>query len=87
MSDTPPELGRIAFHLDQGSAQGGLFLTLGKRLLEQTPKTVLLSCNPQEVLNLLSTDRYAHLGDGARLRLVESLQPTSPPHVNVRSTE
>jgi len=34
-----------------------------------------------------STHRYAHLGDRARLRLVESLQPTSPPHVNVRSTE
>jgi integrase len=34
-----------------------------------------------------STHRYAHLGDGACLRLVESLQPTSPPHVNARSTE
>jgi len=33
-----------------------------------------------------STHRYAHLGGQAQLRLVEDLGPTSPPHVNVRST-
>jgi integrase len=36
-----------------------------------------------------STHRYAHLGSGAQLRVVESLTPTKPPHlhVNVASTE
>ncbi|MBW2627955.1 MAG: tyrosine-type recombinase/integrase, partial [Deltaproteobacteria bacterium] len=33
-----------------------------------------------------STHRYAHLGNQAQLRLVQDLGPTSPPHVNVRST-
>ena len=33
-----------------------------------------------------STHLYAHLGYQAQLRLVEALQPVSPPHVNVRST-
>jgi integrase len=33
-----------------------------------------------------STDHYAHLGDGAQLRLVQDLEPASPPHVNLRST-
>ena len=33
-----------------------------------------------------STHMYAHLGSQAQLRLVESLQPVAPPHVNVRST-
>jgi integrase len=33
-----------------------------------------------------STHMYAHLGSHAQLRLVESLQPVAPPHVNVRST-
>jgi len=27
-----------------------------------------------------STDRYAHLSNGAQLRLVESLAPEAPPH-------
>jgi hypothetical protein len=34
MRDAPPELGRIAFHLDQGSAKRRLFLSLRQRLLE-----------------------------------------------------
>jgi hypothetical protein len=33
-----------------------------------------------------STHVYAHIGAGAQLRLVEALEPVSPPHVNVRST-
>ena len=33
-----------------------------------------------------STHLYAHLGYQAQLRLVEALQPVSPPHVSVRST-
>jgi integrase len=33
-----------------------------------------------------STHRYAHLGSRAQLRLVESLRPIAPPHVNVVST-
>ena len=33
-----------------------------------------------------STHMYAHLGSRAQLRLVESLQPVTPPHVNIRST-
>ena len=34
-----------------------------------------------------STHRYAHLGSGAQLRLVETLTPASPPHVNLTSTD
>jgi len=33
-----------------------------------------------------STHQYAHLGARAQLRLVQALAPSSPPHVNVRST-
>jgi integrase len=33
-----------------------------------------------------STHIYAHIGAREQLRLVESLEPVSPPHVNVRST-
>jgi integrase len=33
-----------------------------------------------------STHRYAHLGNKAQLRLVESLEPAAPPHVNLTST-
>ncbi len=32
-----------------------------------------------------STHMYAHLGSRAQLRLVESLQPVAPPHVNARA--
>jgi hypothetical protein len=53
MRDAPPELGRIAFHLDQGSAKRRLFLSLRQRLLEQAAKTTLLALDPQEILNLL----------------------------------
>lgn len=53
MCDAPPELGRIAFHFDQGSAKRRLFLSLRQRLLEQAPKTTLLTLDPQEILNLL----------------------------------
>ena len=34
MCEDPPELGRIAFHLNECAAKFGLFLTLGQRLLE-----------------------------------------------------
>jgi len=33
-----------------------------------------------------STHQYAHLGQVAQLRLVAGLEPSAPPHVNVRST-
>ena len=33
-----------------------------------------------------STHQYAHLGQRAQLRLVQALEPSCPPHVNVRST-
>jgi len=33
-----------------------------------------------------STHQYAHLGQRAQLRLVADLEPSTPPHVNVRST-
>ncbi len=33
-----------------------------------------------------STHQYAHLGQRAQLRLVADLEPSSPPHVNLRST-
>ncbi|MEM9195299.1 MAG: tyrosine-type recombinase/integrase [Myxococcota bacterium] len=36
--------------------------------------------------SLQSTEIYAHLGARAQLRLVESLEPAAPPHVNLRST-
>jgi len=50
MRDAPPELGRIVFHLDQGSAKRRLFLSLRQRLLEQAAKTTLLALDPQEIL-------------------------------------
>jgi hypothetical protein len=53
MCDAPPELGRIAFHLDQGSAKRRLFLSFRQRLLEQATKAVVLTLDPQEILNLL----------------------------------
>lgn len=34
-----------------------------------------------------STHQYAHLGNGAQLRLVEGLTPSAPPHVNYMSTD
>ena len=36
--------------------------------------------------SLKSTEQYAHLGQQAQLRLVADLEPSAPPHVNVRST-
>jgi hypothetical protein len=52
-----PELGRVSFHLDEGAAKLGLFLSLGQGLLEQATEAVLLSLDPQEVLNLLPRTR------------------------------
>jgi hypothetical protein len=52
-----PELGCIAFHLNQGPAKRGFFLSLGQRLLEQAPEAVLLPLDPQEILNLLPRTR------------------------------
>jgi hypothetical protein len=56
-----PELGRVAFHLDQGAAKLGFFLTLGQGLLEQATEAVLLSLDPQEILNLLPRTRTRDL--------------------------
>ena len=53
MREDAPELGRIAFHLDQCAAEYGFLLSLGQRLLEQATKAVLLPLDPQEILNLL----------------------------------
>jgi hypothetical protein len=52
-----PELGRIAFHLDQCATEYGLLLSLGERLLEQSAEAVLLPLDPQEILNLLPRPR------------------------------
>ena len=57
MCEDAPELGRIAFHFYECAAKFGLFLTLGQRLLEQASKAVLLSLDPQEILNLLPRPR------------------------------
>ena len=54
MRDDAPQLGRIAFHLEQGAAECGFLLTLGQRLLEQPTKAVLLPFDPQKVLDLLA---------------------------------
>jgi hypothetical protein len=51
--ENAPELGRVAFHLDQGVAKRGFILMLGERLLEQAPEAILLPLDPQEILNLL----------------------------------
>ena len=61
MREDPPELGRIAFHFNEGAAKFGLFLTLGQRLLEQATKAVLLPLDPQEILNLLPRTRAGDL--------------------------
>jgi len=57
----PPELGCIAFDLDQGAAKLGLFLSLGQCLLEQATEAVLLSLDPQQILNLLPRTRTRDL--------------------------
>ena len=57
MCEDAPELGRVAFDLDQGAAKLGLLLSLGQRLLEQATKAVLLPLDPQEILNLLPRTR------------------------------
>jgi hypothetical protein len=56
-----PELGRVAFHLDQGAAKLGSSLSLGQRLLDQATKAVLLPLDPQEILNLLPCTRAGDL--------------------------
>ncbi len=60
--DAPTELDRIALYLDQRSSERRLFLTLGQCLFEQAVKTVLLSLNTQEILNLLTRPRAWNLG-------------------------
>jgi len=55
--EDPPELGRVAFHLAEGAAKLGLFLSLGQRLLEQAAEAVLFPLNPQQILNLLPCTR------------------------------
>jgi len=57
-----PELGRVAFDLDQGAAKLGFFFTLGQRLLEQASKTILLALNPEDVLHFLPGTRARNLG-------------------------
>jgi hypothetical protein len=59
--DDSPQLGCIAFHLDQGAAKHGFLLTLGQRLLEQATKAVLLPLDPQEILHLLARPRAWYL--------------------------
>ena len=61
MCENAPELGRIAFHFNEGAAKLGLFLTLGQRLLEQAPEAVLLSLDSQKILNLLPSTRARNL--------------------------
>jgi hypothetical protein len=41
-----PELGCVAFYLDQGSAKLGLFFSLGQGLLEQAAEAILLALDP-----------------------------------------
>ena len=61
MCEDAPELGRVAFDLDQGAAKLGLFFTLGQRLLEQAAKAVLFPLDPQDILNLLPRTRARDL--------------------------
>ena len=61
MREDAPELGRVAFHLDQGAAKLGFFFSLRQRLLEQAAEAVLLSLDPQEILNLLTRTRARDL--------------------------
>ena len=79
MRNHTPELGLIALHLDQRSAKRRLLLTLGQCLLEQAAKAVLLSLNPQKILNLLTRPRARDLGleERASHDLV-ALEPTRP---------
>ena len=61
MCEDAPELGRVAFDLDQGAAKLGFFLTLGQGLLDQAAKAVLFPLDPQEILNLLPRTRTRDL--------------------------
>lgn len=51
------ELGRVALHLDQGSAKRGLLLSLRQGLLEQATETALLPLDSQQILDLLARTR------------------------------
>ena len=57
MSDDAPELGPVAFHLDEGAAKLGLFGALRECFFEQTTEPVLLALNPEDVLNFLASTR------------------------------
>jgi len=56
-----PELGRIALHFAEGAAKLGFLLSLGQGLLEQATEAVLLSLDPQEILNILPRTRTRDL--------------------------
>jgi len=60
--DHASELGRIAFHFDEGSAKLGRFGPLRKCLLQQSTESVLLALNSEDVLNLLPSTRARNLG-------------------------
>ena len=53
MGEDAPELGSVALHFDERSAELGLLRSLRECLLEQAAKSVLLALNPEDVLNFL----------------------------------
>ena len=57
MSDAPPELGRVALYLDQGSTERCLLFALRQRLLEQAAEPVLCALDLEEILDLLTCPR------------------------------
>jgi hypothetical protein len=56
------KLGRVPFDFDQSSAKRCLLLAFRQRLFQQASETVLLSLNPEEILNLLACARAWNLG-------------------------
>jgi len=63
-----------------------LTLSLAQDVVDAIRWHIKQGYSGEEFLFSADTHLYAHLGYQAQLRLVEALQPVSPPHVNVRST-
>jgi len=60
--DHAPQLGTVSFHLDEGAAKLMGFYALSESLLQQSPESVLLALNPEDVLNLLPSSSARNLG-------------------------
>jgi hypothetical protein len=61
MRDHAPELGPVAFNFDKGAAKLALLCALRECFLQQAAEPVLLTLNPEDVLNFLSSARAGNV--------------------------